>query len=147
MFSRIVRALAAPALAALAALAIATSTATPAVAQTAADKLALCKPGMFCIFGDTGYRGLFFGSAANVPNVGTATAPFGFNINDHTSSFWNRTGRTMCLFTHTNFRTPLQWQLPNSTAIAVGIAPNQFTPNVGKLANDATSSFAACART
>ncbi|MEZ7124726.1 hypothetical protein ACBR40_05280, partial [Nonomuraea sp. AD125B] len=70
MISRIVRPLAASA---LAAMAIATSTATPAVAQTAADKLALCKPGMFCIFGDTGYRGLFFGSAANVPNVGTAT--------------------------------------------------------------------------
>ncbi|GAA1719397.1 peptidase inhibitor family I36 protein [Nonomuraea bangladeshensis] len=141
MISRIVRPLAAPA---LAALAIATSTATPAVAQTAADKLALCKPGMFCIFGDTGYRGLFFGSAANVPNVGTATAPFGFNINDHTSSFWNRTNRDICIYADTNFRNKMFWRVNNGTLVLGPVGAGRSTSNIGSDTNDKLSSFGPC---
>uniref|UniRef100_UPI003F493DA7 peptidase inhibitor family I36 protein n=1 Tax=Nonomuraea bangladeshensis TaxID=404385 RepID=UPI003F493DA7 len=144
MFSRVARSFAAPALAALAALAIATSTATPAVAQTAADKLALCKPGMFCIFGDTGYRGLFFGSAANVPNVGTATAPFGFNINDHTSSFWNRTNRDICIYADANFRNKMFWRVNNGTLVLGPVGAGRSTSNIGSDTNDKLSSFGPC---
>ncbi|UBU08798.1 peptidase inhibitor family I36 protein [Nonomuraea gerenzanensis] len=144
MISRIIRPLAAAAFAALAVVAVSSATPGPAEAAVAADKRALCKPGMFCIFGDTGYRGLFFGSATNVPNVGTATAPFGFNINDHTTSFWNRTNRDICIYADTNFRKKMFWRVNNGTLVVGPVGAGRSTSNIGSDTNDKLSSFGPC---
>lgn len=57
----------------------------------------MCKPGWFCMWEDNNYNGNAIGFIPNVANVGSYW-------NDRATSFWNRTGKTVCVWTDTWYR-------------------------------------------
>ncbi|MFJ2261600.1 peptidase inhibitor family I36 protein [Streptomyces sp. NPDC087844] len=75
-----------------------------------------CKTGQFCLWDDTNYSGRFAGSQYSHSNVGDY-------MNDRMSSFWNRTGRTVCFFADSGFKPSSSYmcQLPGASASNVGM--------------------------
>ncbi|MFE6358554.1 peptidase inhibitor family I36 protein [Streptomyces sp. NPDC057806] len=87
-----------------------------------------CVPNAFCIWGDSNYTGRWFLSGYSTPNVG----PF---INDHMTSYWNRTSKYVCVYEAIDYQYPM---------VVEGIAkipPGHYSPNVNPFANDKLSSF------
>ncbi|MFE2290136.1 peptidase inhibitor family I36 protein [Streptomyces sp. NPDC059452] len=66
-------------------------TAPPAAAD--ADQ---CPSGSFCVWEQSSYRGDFRHYTASNPNVGNY-------MNDRMTSYWNRTGRTVSVYEHSNY--------------------------------------------
>ncbi|MGW4233356.1 peptidase inhibitor family I36 protein [Streptomyces sp. NPDC004980] len=65
-------------------------------AGTAQAHYSQCQAGQFCIWENSSYQGLFASSQYDKPNVGSA-------MNDRTTSFWNRTDHTVCMYQDSNF--------------------------------------------
>ncbi|MCX5098380.1 MULTISPECIES: peptidase inhibitor family I36 protein [unclassified Streptomyces] len=70
---------------------IASMTASPAVADS--DQ---CPYGSFCVWEKSSYRGDFRHYTSSTPNVGDYT-------NDRMTSYWNRTGKTVSVYEHSNY--------------------------------------------
>jgi hypothetical protein len=85
-----------------------------------------CPDRYLCLWGDGNYTGRYrFQPEGNlfVPNIGSA-------MNDLTTSIWNRTGRTVCFYDHSNYQGQL-----------LCLNGGGSTANVGSAANDRISSF------
>ncbi|MFJ2261538.1 peptidase inhibitor family I36 protein [Streptomyces sp. NPDC087844] len=66
-------------------------------AGTAQAGSSQCKAGQFCIWENSSYQGMFASSQYDKSNVGSA-------MNDRTTSFWNRTDHTVCMYENSNFQ-------------------------------------------
>ncbi|MEV8638468.1 peptidase inhibitor family I36 protein [Streptosporangium sp. NPDC051023] len=100
--------------------------ATPAQAKVLA--WAECYPGYVCLYGDINGEGRYRNEA------GPTSANVGSQMNDLTSSIWNRTSYTVCFYEHINA----------SGSELVRLGPDQRTSNVGSAANDKISSYTFC---
>lgn len=55
-----------------------------------------CPNGSFCVWEQSSYRGDFRHYTASNPNVGDY-------MNDRMTSYWNRTGKTVAVYEHSNY--------------------------------------------
>ncbi|MFI9624498.1 peptidase inhibitor family I36 protein [Streptomyces sp. NPDC052042] len=69
----------------------ASMTASPAAADS--DQ---CPSGSFCVWEQSSYRGDFRHYTSSNPNVGDY-------MNDRMTSYWNRTGKTVSVYEHSNY--------------------------------------------
>jgi hypothetical protein len=134
ILSRTAGTVTAASLIALCAIAAPSAAATPPAQIAPADGFSSisatsdCVPNAFCIWGDSNYTGRWFLSGYSTPNVG----PF---INDHMTSYWNRTSKYVCVYEVVDYQHPM---------VVQGIAkipPGHYSPNVNPFANDKLSSF------
>ncbi|SMD22013.1 peptidase inhibitor family I36 protein [Lentzea albidocapillata] len=76
----------------VAALGLSLSAVSPAVAGPEQ-----CPEGHFCLWEHAGYKGRFFSSPHDVPNVGP-------DMNDKSTSHWNRMDKRVCVYDHSRYR-------------------------------------------
>ncbi|ARF74773.1 peptidase inhibitor family I36 protein [Kitasatospora albolonga] len=76
-------------------LAVTAGTAVLTAPPAAADPNQ-CPNGSFCVWEQSSYRGDFRHYTASTPNVGNY-------MNDRMTSYWNRTGRTVSVYEHSNY--------------------------------------------
>ncbi|WP_030423421.1 peptidase inhibitor family I36 protein [Streptomyces sp. SCSIO 75703] len=81
--------------AAAAVLAFTAATATMTAHPVAADS-GQCPSGSFCVWEQSSYRGDFRHYTSSNPNVGDY-------MNDRMTSYWNRTGKTVSVYEHSNY--------------------------------------------
>lgn len=79
-----------------------------------------CPSGHFCIWQHSSYEGRFFSSDRDTPNVGSY-------MNDRTTSYWNRSGRDVCLFRHQNYGDYLGCYRAGASSAAMQINNDQLT--------------------
>ncbi|MEV1004977.1 peptidase inhibitor family I36 protein [Nonomuraea sp. NPDC050202] len=95
------------------------------------------RPGRFCIWGDMNYEGRRLTSSGDAPNVGDW-------INDMTTSFWNRTNKTYCMYQHVNYGYLISWKPANSTwEWRWEVKPGGSSPYIG-LENDVPAPYFLC---
>ncbi|ALC26734.1 peptidase inhibitor family I36 protein [Streptomyces bacillaris] len=85
-----------PRLWAAAAVTIAATSAAALTAPPAAADSDQCPNGSFCVWEQSSYRGDFRHYTGSNPNVGNY-------MNDRMTSYWNRTGRTVSVYEHSNY--------------------------------------------
>lgn len=87
-----------------------------------------CPDRYVCVWGDSNYNGRFrFQPGTDLANVGP-------EMNDLTTSLWNRTGSTVCFYDDANYNGKL----------LARVGPGDSRPNVGSGANDRITSWRAC---
>ncbi|MFD5494773.1 peptidase inhibitor family I36 protein [Streptomyces sp. NPDC001812] len=80
---------------AAAALALTAGTVFLTASPAAAD-YTQCPSGSFCVWEQSSYRGDFRHYTSSNPNVGDY-------MNDRMTSYWNRTGKTVSVYEHSNY--------------------------------------------
>lgn len=96
---------------AAAVLAVVTGTAS-LTAQPAAADSDQCPSGSFCVWEQSSYRGDFRHYTSSTPNVGDY-------INDRMTSYWNRTGKTVSVYEHSNYAGCMFSAKPGQSEAAV----------------------------
>ncbi|MEW2079997.1 peptidase inhibitor family I36 protein [Streptomyces sp. NPDC012403] len=79
-----------------------------------------CPSGHFCIWQHSSYEGRFFSSTHDTPNVGK-------DMNDRTTSVWNRTNRTVCMYRHENYGYDMGCYGPGGSTAALPIHNDELT--------------------
>lgn len=79
----------------LAVLAVVVGTASMTAPTAAADPNQ-CPAGSFCVWEQSSYQGDFRHYTSSTPNVGDY-------MNDRMTSYWNRTGKTVSVYEHSNY--------------------------------------------
>ncbi|ONK11729.1 peptidase inhibitor family I36 protein [Streptomyces sp. MP131-18] len=85
-----------PRLWAVAAILTFTAGTTSLTAHPAAADPNQCPNGSFCVWEQSSYRGDFRHYTSSNPNVGNY-------MNDRMTSYWNRTGKTVSVYEHSNY--------------------------------------------
>ncbi|MCW8100331.1 peptidase inhibitor family I36 protein [Streptomyces tauricus] len=76
-----------------------------------------CPSGHFCVWQHSSYEGRFFSGTRDTPNVGK-------DMNDRTTSVWNRTNRTVCMYRHENYGYNMGCYGPGGSVAALPIPHN-----------------------
>jgi hypothetical protein len=79
-----------------------------------------CPSGHFCVWQHSSYEGRFFSSDRDTPNVGSY-------MNDRTTSVWNRSNRTVCMYRNQNYDYPMGCYLPGGSSAALPIHNDTLT--------------------
>ncbi|WP_062213857.1 peptidase inhibitor family I36 protein [Streptomyces sp. NBRC 109706] len=103
-------------------LTLATGGVTLTAPAAAADS-SQCPNGSFCVWEHSSYTGRFLHSGSSVANVGN-------DMNDRMTSYWNRTGKTVSVYEHSNY-----------TGCMISVAPGRSEAAVASHFNDKMTSF------
>ncbi|WP_158239693.1 peptidase inhibitor family I36 protein [Streptomyces carminius] len=79
-----------------------------------------CPKGHFCVWQNNGYEGRFFSSPHDVPNIGSY-------MNDRTTSVWNRTDHTVCMYRDQNYGYPMGCYGSGGSVSALPIHNDELT--------------------
>jgi hypothetical protein len=92
-------------------------------APSAAADAEQCPSGSFCVWEQSSYRGDFRHYTDSNPNVGNY-------MNDRMTSYWNRTGKTVSVYEHSNYVGCMFSVAPGSYEAAV---PSHFNDKMTSL--------------
>ncbi|MDG9704135.1 peptidase inhibitor family I36 protein [Streptomyces sp. DH37] len=79
-----------------------------------------CPSGHFCVWQHNSYEGRFFSSSTSTPNIGDY-------MNDRTTSVWNRSDRTVCMYRHENYGYPMGCYKAGGSTAALPIHNDELT--------------------
>jgi hypothetical protein len=79
-----------------------------------------CPSGHFCVWQHSSYEGRFFSNSTSTLNVGSY-------MNDRTTSVWNRSDRTVCMYRHENYGYPMGCYKAGGSTAALPIHNDELT--------------------